>query len=131
MLSLALNCNKMYFDHLGTITPVWNTKTRQITPFFIYFFRSNCNNLLLYLKKVEIYLYFDCLSHDPFWSLKYLNFGKKLPIRTASYTFLALRLLKIYVMFCPQGSRKKLSVKKLVHFFKKWNLISDEFLVTI
>ena len=28
---------------------------------------------------------------DPFWSVKYLNFGQKLPIRTAHHTFLERR----------------------------------------
>ena len=97
--------------------------------FFIYFFLSSCNNLFLYLKIVKIHFYF--LSYDPFWSLKYLNFGQKLPIWIASHTFLTLRLLKIYVMFCPQGSRKKVSAHGLLHFLKKWNLINDYFLVTI
>ena len=52
-----------------------------------------------------------------FWSVKYLNFGQKLPIRIAHHTFLevdTLRLLKIHIMFCPQkGSQKKLSAHGL------------------
>ena len=91
-------------------------------PFFMCFLHSNCNNLLLYLKIVKIHFYFDFLSHDPFWSLKYLNFGQKLPIRTAFHTFLILKLLKIYVRFCLKGSRKKVSAHRLINFLKKLEL---------
>ena len=62
-------------------------ETRQMTPFFSssssalticnYFAFENSRNL------------FSCdPPFGPFWSIKYLNFGQKLPIRTAHHTFL-------------------------------------------
>ena len=41
----------------------------------------------------------------PYWSVKYVNFGQKLPIRTAHHTVLE-RLLKINTMFCPPRGAK-------------------------
>ena len=35
----------------------------------------------------------------PFWSVKYLTFGQKLPV---------LRLLKIHIMFCPPSGARKM-----------------------
>ena len=65
-----------------------------------------------------------------FWSVKYFNFGQKLPIRTAHHTFLEIRhpgLLKIHIIFCPlKGAKKGISswtntsVQRclLYHYFK-------------
>ena len=46
----------------------------------------------------------------PFWSVKYLNFGQKLMIRTTPCFFYKVdtpRLLKIHIMFCPSSGAKK------------------------
>ena len=46
----------------------------------------------------------------PFWYVKYLNFGHKLPIRTIHHTFLESRhpeVTKIDIMFCPPSGTKK------------------------
>ena len=47
----------------------------------------------------------------PFWSVKYLNFGQKLPIQTARYTFLESRHPEVtknpYYDLSPEGSLKK------------------------
>ena len=68
---------------------------------FIFVF-ENCQNS------------FSCRPFfGPFWSVKYLDFGQKLPIRTAHYTFLESRqaeVTKIHIMFCPpRGPRKGIS----------------------
>ena len=50
-------------------------------------------------------------SFGPFWSVKYLNFGKKLPIRTAHHTFLESKHPEVtknpYYVLSPEGSQKK------------------------
>ena len=47
----------------------------------------------------------------PFWSVKYLNFGQKLPIRTANHTFLESRHPDVtknpYYASSPEGNQKK------------------------
>ena len=49
-----------------------------------------------------------------FWSVKYLNFGQKLPIRTAHHTFIESRHPKItknpYYVFSPKGAKKMYQV---------------------
>ena len=46
----------------------------------------------------------------PFWSVKYLNFGQKLPIRTAHHTFLESRHPEVtknsYYVLSREGSQK-------------------------
>ena len=54
---------------------------------------------------------------DPFLSVKYLNFGKTLPIGTAHHTFLESRHPEVtknpyYVLF-PKGRQKKVSAHGL------------------
>ena len=58
--------------------------------------------------------YFNSL----FWPAKYLNFGQKLPIRTAHHAFIESRHLDVtknpyYVLF-PKGSQKKVSAHGLI-----------------
>ena len=58
----------------------------------------------------------SCSCHSPFglfWSVKYLNFWPKLPIRTAHHTFLESRHPEViknpyYVLF-PKGAKKGIS----------------------
>ena len=60
-----------------------------------------------------------------FWSVKYLSFEQKLPIRIGHYAFLERDILrlKIHVMFCPpRGAKKGISswtsnVENLIHDF--------------
>ena len=57
-----------------------NMETKQITPFFFIFVFENSQN------------WFSCVPpFGSFWSVKYLNFGQKLPIQTAYHTFLESR----------------------------------------
>ena len=65
-----------------------------------------------------------------FWSVNYLNFEQKLPIRTAHHIFLERRHTEVtknpyYVLF-PKGNQKKMSANELIpvcrgvyiHYFK-------------
>ena len=49
----------------------------------------------------------------PFWSVKYLNFGQKLPIWTVHHTFLESRHPEVtknpYYILSPKGSSRKVS----------------------
>ena len=77
---------RQFTDHnLGTKVSI----TRQMTPFlFIYFLGSNCLYYsFLYLKIVKI-RFWCCPPFGPFWSVKYLNSGQKLPIRITRHAFL-------------------------------------------
>ena len=61
---------------------------------------------------------FSCdLPFGPFWSVKYLNFGQKLPIRSAYHTFLESRhpeaTRKSYYVLSIEGSQKKISAHGL------------------
>ena len=83
LLRSVQNCKKCSFlDNLRTITLEGNMETRQMTPFFssfIFVFENSQNP-------------FSCdPPFGPFWSIKYLNFGQKLPIWTAHCTFLESR----------------------------------------
>ena len=73
-------------------TPKGNMEARQKTQFFIYFFRSNCSKG----------------PFSPFSSVKFSNFGQKLPIRTAHHTLLESRHPKVtknpYYGLFPAGS---------------------------
>ena len=59
-----------------------------------------------------------CSPFGPFWSIKYLNFGQKLPIVTAHYTFLESRHSKVTKNPCfvlsPRGSQKNVSAHGLI-----------------
>ena len=73
--------------------------------FFIYFFCSNCLLTFIFVFANSQNSFSCVLPFGPFLSVKYLNFGKKLPIRTTHHTFLevdTLRLLK-----APLGEPKK------------------------
>ena len=66
------------------------------------------NGVKMYLKIVKTPFHF--LPFGSFWSVKYLNFGKKLPTRTAHHSFLENRHPKVtknpcYVLF-PKGAEK-------------------------
>ena len=56
-------------------------------------------------------------TFGPFWSVKYLNFGQKLPIRSAYHTFLESRhpeaTRKSYYVLSLEGSQKKISSHEL------------------
>ena len=49
----------------------------------------------------------------PFWSVKYLNFGQRLPIRTVHYTILESRHLEVTKTPCYVWNLKKVSAHGL------------------
>ena len=90
-------------------------ETRQVTPFFSSTFSALtvCN-----IDFENSQNSFSCGSpFGPFWSVKYLNFGQKLPIWTAHHTFLESRHPEVtknpYYVFSPKGSQKKVSAHGL------------------
>ena len=61
---------------------------------------------------------FSCSStFGPFWSVKYLNCGQKLPIRTFNHTFLESRqpevFKNLYYVLPPKKIQKKVSAHRL------------------
>ena len=109
------NCT--FLDNLRTITWESNMETRQMTPYF---------NLLFpfYLFVTFIFVFensqnsFSCSStFGPFWSVKYLNCGQKLPIRTFNHTFLESRqpevFKNLYYVLPPEEIQKKVSAHGL------------------
>ena len=72
----------------------------------------NCFNQVRFLTVVPPF--------GPFWSVKYLNFGQKLLIWTAHYTFLESRHPEAtknpYVLF-PEGSQKRYQLMNHYHHF--------------
>ena len=54
----------------------------------------------------------------PFWSVKHLNFGQKLPIRIAHHTFLEIRHPEVtsnsFYVLSPKASQKKISAHGLI-----------------
>ena len=108
-------------DNLRAMTQKENVETRQMTPFFIYFFQSvtfifvfeNCQNSFL------------CgLPFGPFWSVKYLSFGLKLPISKVHLNFLESRHLEVTknpnYSLSPEGSPKKVSAHVLISKFGRY-----------
>ena len=61
-------------------------------------------------------------SFGPFWSVKYLDFGQKLPFRTANHTFLKSKHLEVtknpYYVLSPEGSQRKVSAHGLFLKFR-------------
>ena len=84
-------------------------ETRQLTPFFSSTFSA------LFVTFIFIFEHgqnsFSCgPTFDLFWCVKYLNFGQKLPIRTAHHTFLEStqpQVTKNPYHVVPRGEPKK------------------------
>ena len=80
------------------------------------------------MKVVKIYFHVVPPPFGSFWSVIYLNFGQKLPIRT-THNFLESRYPEVtknpYFVFSPEGSQKKVSAHGLkqaprAHFFLRF-----------
>ena len=85
LAEVSTKLQKMHFlDNLRTITQEGNIEARQLTPFFSCTFSA-----LNVLEFKNISNSFSCGSpFGPFWSVKHLNVGQRLPMRTAHHTFL-------------------------------------------
>ena len=79
---------------------------------------------LLYLFVTFIFVFensqnsFSCgPPFGPFWSVKYLNFGQKLPILRADHTFIENGHTEVtknpYYVLSPEGSQKKVAAHEL------------------
>ena len=89
--------------------------TRQMTPFFSSTFSDLFVVLISEFENTQNS--FSCgPPFGPFWSVKYLNFGQKLPIRTNHQTFLESRhpeITKNPYCFVPGESQNKVSAHGL------------------
>ena len=74
-------------------------ETRQITPFFHLFFPLNLFVTFIVVFENSQNSFLCGPPFGSFWSVKYLNFGQKLPIRTAHHTFLENRHPGIFRTF--------------------------------
>ena len=95
MVKPGQNCKKCTFLHNSkTITQEGNIETRKTT--FILLFENS-------------QISYWC---DPFWSVKYLTFGRKLLIRTTHHAFLESRHPEVtkhpYYVLSPEYSQEKL-----------------------
>ena len=109
----STNCKKCPFlDNLRTITQKGNMETRQMTPLFFDL------PFPLYLFVTYIFVFensqnsFSCGPlFGPFWSVKYLNFEQKLPIRSAHHIFLESRHPEFtknpYYALSPRGAKTR------------------------
>ena len=113
MLRSAQNCKKYTFlDNLQTITQEGNMETRQMTPFFLATFSTlNVCNIHFFLFENSQNPFWCDPRFGPSWSVKYLNFGQKLPIRTTHHTFLESRHPEVtnnpYHVLPPSGAKKR------------------------
>ena len=90
-------------------------ETRQMTPFLSTFSALFVIFIFIFENGKNL---FSCVPHFVlFWSVKYLNFEQKPPIRNTHHIFLEsrnLRLLKSILSFVPQGEPKKVSAYGLI-----------------
>ena len=106
LAEVSTKLQKMHF--LDNLRTKGSMETRQMNPFFIYFFCSVCN-IHFYIWKWSKFI-FLWSPFGLFWSVKYLNFEQKLPIGTALHIFLESRhpeVTKTHIMFCPLRGVKK------------------------
>ena len=85
-------------------------ETRQMIPFFSSTFSDLFLTFIFTFENSQNS--FSCgPPFGPFWFVKYLNFGQKLPIRTAHHTFLESRHPEVTKNPCcvlsPKGSQKR------------------------
>ena len=81
-------------------------ETRQMTPFILSTFSALTVSFIFVFENSQ-----NSFSRGPpfgpFWSEKYLNFGQKLPIRTANHTFLESRhpevTKNLHYVLSPKG----------------------------
>ena len=88
LAEVTTNCKKCTFlDILRTITQEGNMETRQMTPFFSSTFYALFVTFIFIFENSQNS--FSCRPpFRPFWSVKYHNFGQKLPIQSTHHTFL-------------------------------------------
>ena len=84
-------------------------ETRQMTPFFPSTFSTTVTFVFVFENSPNSFS--RGRPFGPFWSIKYLNFGQKLPIRTTHHTFSESKHAEVtknqYYALSPVGSQKK------------------------
>ena len=119
-------------------------ETRQMTPFFYLLFCAlTVCSIHFYIWKWSKFI-FLWTPFGLFWSVKYINFEQKLPIRTAHHIFPKSRhpeVAKNPYCFAPKGSQNKVLANGLIpacigvyiHYFKMNRTVSTvlSFLKTI
>ena len=92
-------------------------KTRQMTPFFPSIFYALFVTFNFIFENSQNSFWFRP-PFGPFWSVKYLNFGQKLPIQTAHHTFLESGNPEVtkspYYVLSPKESQKMESAHRLM-----------------
>ena len=116
-------------------------ETRQMTPFFPSTFSTTVTFVFVFENSPNSFS--RGRPFGPFWSIKYLNFGQKLPIRTTHHTFSESKHAEVtknqYYALSPVGSQKKVSAHGLLSscyevtkYFEKYScfkcLFTDNFL---
>ena len=107
LAEVSTNLQKLHFlDNLRPITQEGSTETRQMTPFFIYFF---CSNWLKYSFSYLTMVKFHFLVVPPCSMLtcKIPQFWAKATDPNSHPEVDNLRLLKSILCFVPQGKPKK------------------------
>ena len=96
-------------------------ETRQMTPFFssTFYALTVCNIHFIFEFSQNS---FSCGPlFGPFWSVKYFNFGQKLPIQATHRTFVKSRHPEVTKNPCyvlpPEWSQKKVSSHGLIDIF--------------
>ena len=80
-------------------------ETIQMTPlFFIYFFALFVTFIFVFENSQNSFSFGP--PFNPFWSEKYLNFGKKLLIRKSHHTFLERRTTNRCFVLSLEGGQK-------------------------
>ena len=100
-----------FLDNLRTITQKRNMETRQMTPFFfIYYFRSNGSQYYSFLNLKILRIHFHVVPTCSILVCKIPQFLTKSYQFTQLITLFqktdTLRLLKIFIMFCPPTGAK-------------------------
>ena len=119
--AVSTNFKKCTFlDNLQTISHEGNMETKLTTPFFSSTFSALFVTFTFLFENKQNSLWCGP-PFGPFWSVKYLNFGQKLPLRTTHHTFLESRQPEVtknpYYVLTPSGATKvKVPLHELMPF---------------
>ena len=114
-VSTKLQKMHFFFNNLRTVTHEGSIATKQMTHFYLFF-----------LLSVTFIFIFEngqnSFSCGPLfgllWSVKYLNFEQKLPIKTAHHIFLERRHPEVtknpHYVLSSRGSQKRVSANGLI-----------------
>ena len=109
-----------FFGHFKNHNSRRNIETRQMTPFFSSTFYALFVTFIFIFGNSQNS--FSCgVPFGQFWSVKYLNFGQKLPVQPTYHTFLESRhpevTKNLYYALSPEWSQKKVSATTFTDTF--------------